>query len=344
MRIAVVSPYGLDVPGGVQTQVLEIVAGLRDRGHIAWAVGPGQNSDESFRSTGPHIRVPANRSVAPLALGPRVVRRTKRALAEAEVVHLHEPFMPLTSWAALGTHARLVVTFHADPSPLMRAVYKLGAPVTRHILRKAGALTAVSQTAATAVAGISPVIIPNGITLPELGTEERNRAQVAFLGRDEGRKGLDILLDAWPTVMARIPHANLVVMGAQRTHLPPGVTALGPVAGDEKWNLLRSSAVFCAPNLGGESFGITLLEGMAAGCAPVATDLPAFTHLLAGSGVQARAGDPLALADALAEVLGNPSHQAELAQMARRRAEEFSWPKVLDAYEAAYLGLTADSP
>lgn len=338
MRIAVVSPYALDLPGGVQTQVLEIAAGLRSRGHDAWAVGPAvRTNNEQFTSIGRYVRIPANQSVAPVALGPSVMRRTLRALAGADVVHIHEPFMPLTSWAALRADARLVVTFHADPTRLMRTIYRGMAPLTERVLRRAHAVTAVSPIAASAVVGRRPLVIPNGITLPKLSAH-RAAAQVVFVGRDEPRKGLDILLAAWPAVHERVPESRLIVMGAPRSEVPAGVTALGPVAAATKWDVLCSSAVFCAPNLGGESFGITLLEGMAAGCAAVASDLPAFTHLLGGSGVQLPAGDPIGLADTLIDVLTDRSRVTELGRQARLRAEDFSWTRVLTAYEATYNG------
>ena len=163
---------------------------------------------------------------------------------------------------------------------------------------------------------------------------------MAFLGRDEPRKGLDVLLEAWPQVVASVPDANLIVMGASRARVPAGVVTLGAVDADRKWEILTASAVFCAPNLGGESFGITLVEGMAAGCAAVASDLPAFIHVLDGAGRVFPVGDAGWLAQTLVEVLGDRDETDRLGEASLARAGDFSWERVLDAYENIYFDLT----
>ncbi len=337
-RIAVVSPYALDRPGGVQEQVLGIVKGLRGRGHDAWAVGPGNPQDvaDFVRSVGTVVDIRANRSVAPLALGPGVLVRVRRAVDGADVVHVHEPFMPLTSWGALSAGGRVVGTFHADPSATVRFAYRAAAPLLRRVVAKADAVTVVSPVAGSAIRPFcqDPIEIPNGVALPENHPEaDRRPRRVVFLGRDEPRKGLDVLLTAWPSVRNRVPDAELVVMGANRNRLPGGVTALGTVGAEQKWEVLSSGAVMCAPNLGGESFGITLVEAMAAGCAVVASDLAAFAHVLGGTGRLFRVGDATALADVLVGLLEDPAMAAALGAEGRSRAGQFSWDRVLDRYE-----------
>lgn len=340
-RIAVVSPYSLDKPGGVQEQVLGIAAGMRHRGYDAWAVGPGHPRDvpEFVRTIGRPVDVPANRSVAPVALGPGVIRRVHEAVDGADVVHVHEPFVPMASWGGLTSGSRVVATFHADPSAVIRLGYRAAAPLLRRVIDRADVVTAVSPVAASAIRplGVDSVEIPNGVAMPDTtATVIRHPRRVVFLGRDEPRKGLNILLGAWPAVRSRFPEAELVVMGARRSRLPDGVTALGIVGAEQKWEVLASGAVFCAPNLGGESFGITLVEAMAAGCAVVASDLAAFAHVLGGTGRLFPVGDEAGLVEILVGLLEDPAGTAALGERGCRRAERFSWQRVLDAYEAVY--------
>src|SRR3972149_1327720 len=129
MKVAVVSPDAFDAPGGVQDQVERIVGWLRVEGHDAWAVAPGSGGPEGTRHVGWFRSVRANRSRAPIAIDPRVVRKVGRAGAGADVVHVHEPFMPMVSLGAiLADTPPTVATFHADPGPLVRRAYRIGGP------------------------------------------------------------------------------------------------------------------------------------------------------------------------------------------------------------------------
>ena len=172
LKIAVVSPYALDLPGGVQAQAFGIAEGMRARGHDAWVVGPGESpsaADAFTKIVGPVFRVPANRSKAPVSLSPRSIRRVRDAVTGADVVHVHEPFMPVVSWVAMTTDARMVLTFHADPSQLIRTVYRWSAPLLRKVVLRADVVTAVSPVASSPLLplGVRPLEIPNGVSLPD---------------------------------------------------------------------------------------------------------------------------------------------------------------------------------
>ena len=196
-------------------------------------------------------------------------------------------------WAALRSGPPTVLTFHADPSGFIRSAYRVARPVLRSIAKSAR-VSAVSATAASAIGGAfeEAVTIPNGLDVASYRLDvPRVPRQVAFLGRPDPRKGRDLLLDAWPIVRSAVPDATLVVMGGGDPAAIEGVRFPGRVDEDEKRRYLASSEVLCAPNRGGESFGITLAEGMAAGCATVASDIPAFVDLLDGSGVHFPNGD-----------------------------------------------------
>ena len=338
MRIAVVSPYALDVPGGVQQQVTGLVARLRDMGEEAFAVAPGAGEGPDRIDVGSWIGVRANRSRAPLALSPRVFGRVRAAVSTADVVHVHEPFVPLVGWAALQIPKPTVVTFHADPSRTVRTAYRLGNRLLRRVLRGALATT-VSRTARRAVdvLEVQPEEIPNAIDVEAFRVPgNRNPRRVVFVGRPDPRKGRDLLLAAWPEVRLQVPDAELIVIGGGDEPAVDGVRYLGRVAEHRKRAVLATSAAFCAPNRGGESFGITVAEGMAAGCAVVASDLGAFSDVLAGSGLLFPNGDRSALAAALVQVLTDGDLRRRLARKARVRVLAFDWKMVTGRYLDLY--------
>jgi len=339
MRIAVVSPYSVDYPGGVQSHARELVGWLRRLGDDAWLVAPGTGSDDgSSRLVGKSLRVPANGSLAPVALDPRVLRRVRVAVAGASVVHVHEPLVPLVAWAAMRV-TPTVLTFHADPSPATRRAYRTCAPLLRRVIASASAITAVSPVAAGAIAGFAPEpqIIPNGIDAAAYRPAgvERVPGRVAFLGRDDRRKGLDVLRKAWPGIRAAVPGATARIMGAGGDD-GDGLVYLGRVDDATKVNELAAATVFCAPNRGGESFGITLVEGMAAGCAVVAADLPAFRSAAGSAAVFVPVGDSGALAERCVSLLTDAGAAARLGADGRAQSEQYDWAKIVPRYRRLY--------
>lgn len=339
MKIAVVCPYDLGAVGGVQGQVGSLVEWLREAGHEAWAVAPGSGGPAGTRHVGPVLKVPANRSRAPITLDPRAVSRVRAAVAGADVVHVHEPLVPMTGPAALyAGEAPRVGTFHADTSAMMRRFYRGAAPLLRRLMRRLAVATAVSPVAAEGVGAFTAVqIVPNGLDTARYRVgEARVPRRVVFLGRDDPRKGLDILLQAWPLVAAGVPGAELRVLGAQRPSGPEGVVFLGRVEEEEKLRELGEAAVLCAPNLGGESFGLIVAEGLAAGCAVVASDLPAFRHVAGEAAHLVPPGDAAALSRALTEVLSDEGEVARLSGMGRHQVARFDRAAVLAGYLEAY--------
>lgn len=346
MRIAVVSPYALDVPGGVQAQVIELAAQLRFRDHEATVIGPGAGSLEHSVDVGGSVGIPANGAIAPVAVNPASWARVRKALATAELVHVHEPLMPIVGWAALRGDAPRVLTFHADPSDAVRRVYRAAGPLIRRGIRNAGAVTAVSPLAASAVEPLASYldIVPNALDVAGYAVGvERHPQRVAFLGRPDRRKGRDVLLEAWPHVRGRHPGAELVVMGGGDAPDIDGVRFAGRVDEHEKRHLLASASIFCAPNRGGESFGITVAEGMAAGCAVVASDLAAFRHVLDGTGAHFANGDALALARELGDLLDDGQRRNRLAAASSARVRAFDWSVVVDRYLDIYTRATGSA-
>lgn len=337
MKIAVVSPYGLDHRGGVQDQVIRLKEWMEAAGHEAWIVAPG--SGEGWHPAGKVVLLPANRSMAPLALTPGAVRQALAAVAGADVVHLHEPLMPAVSiGVARRCRQPLVGTFHADPSPTGRRLLRLARGPLQRVVNRLQVVTAVSEVAAAAVSSLAaPRLIPNGIDTAAFAVAEPRRdGRVVFIGRDEPRKGLDTLLQAWPAVRAQHRDAELIVISDSKRPAPSGAHFVGRVDDEEKVRLLASASVLAAPNTGGESFGLVVAEGMAAGCAVVASGLPAFVAVLGDAGVYARPGDVAGWSRHIAALLGDPALARSLGARGRDRAGIFDMSRVGRSYLEAY--------
>ncbi len=332
MRIGLVCPYDMGAPGGVQAQVRGLAAALIGLGHDVKVVAPGVVEEDLGRVR----RIRANRSVAPIALGPGIGRKVKERLAHCDIVHVHEPLMPSVSLSALRSGRPTVATFHAAPAGGVRLLYKALGPVARRRLDHAVS-TAVSRTAAEAagILGIESTIVPNGVFVPSAVKDQADRHGVLFIGRDEPRKGLSALLAAWPLVQKVSPDSELTIVGVEGTD-GPNLRFLGNVDEATKQRLLASSAVLCAPNLGGESFGVVVAEGMAGGCAVVCSDLPAFADV-GGDGVATfPVGNVPALALLLASLLSDGERRSALAGRARERVRCYAWATVTEDYLRAY--------
>ncbi|QQS00504.1 MAG: glycosyltransferase family 4 protein [Austwickia sp.] len=372
MRIGIVCPYSFDVPGGVQFHVRDLAEHLIDTGHHVRVLAPADEDTPLppyVEGTGKAVPIPYNGSVARLAFGPITAGRVARWLDQGnfDVVHIHEPIAPSLSILALwAVEGPTIATFHTSfvRSRAMQAAY----PMVRGSIEKIHGRIAVSESARETVIthiGGDAVVIPNGVFVDRFATAAPDPAwqgtpqapTVAFLGRiDEPRKGLPLVLEAMPAVLRRHPGARLLVAGygdadAARARLGPdterSVEILGGIDDDAKARLLASVDAYVAPHTGGESFGIVLVEAMAAGAPVVASDLPAFSRVLdAGRcGVLFPTGDAGALGEALADLLADPRRRHALCEAGRRHARRYDWSSVaadvLAVYETVLEGTTA---
>jgi phosphatidylinositol alpha-mannosyltransferase len=336
VKIGLVCPYDLSAPGGVQHQVAGLADHFRNEDHEVVVVGPSSSpATDGMVRLGDVIRFDANGSTVPIMVDPGGFRRAREALSGVDVVHIHEPLMPLAGWCGLrAARTNRVLTFHADPGPAARRAYRL---LGKTWPRPPGVLTAVSQAAAGAIPWDQVSIVPNGIDVGSYRVAaERLVYRVAFLGRDEPRKGLDVLLEAWPSVVGAVPEAELIVIGARRTESSPSVRFLGRVDADEKRRVLASSTLLVTPNLGGESFGIVGIEALAAGAVVVASDLPGFREALGEAACFVPPGDVKGLAITLIRLLRTPSEVALMRRRGENQVEAFDWPVVSAGYLEAY--------
>jgi phosphatidylinositol alpha-mannosyltransferase len=329
MRIGMVCPYSFDVPGGVQSHVLQLAEVMRARGHFVSVLAPSSprvRLPDYVVSAGRAVPIPYNGSVARLQFSPAVHGRVRRWLADGnfDVLHLHEPNAPsLSMWALRVAEGPIVATFHASTTKSLTLSVFQG--VLRPWHEKIVGRIAVSDLARRwqmEALGSDAVEIPNGVDVssfalaPRLDGYPRPGKTVLFLGRyDEPRKGMAVLLDALPLLVEQFPDVQLLIVGrgdedelrSAAGDLAGHLRFLGQVDDAGKASALRSADVYCAPNTGGESFGIVLVEAMAAGTAVVAADLDAFRRVLRDgeAGRLVPVSDSAALAGALAEVLAN---------------------------------------
>src|SRR6266540_3971476 len=358
MRIVQACPYSWDAPGGVQVHVRQLAEHLRGRGHEVLVIAPGERraNRPGLLIAGRPVRIPYNGSVAPISPWPSTLRAVGAALAEfePELVHVHEPFAPSVSLAAvLRSKAPVVATFHAYAE--RSRLRDVAAPALRRVWRRLDVRIAVSEAAASFAGrrmGDGMVVVPNGVdvelfshAVPAGGLPEGRR--ILFVNRLEPRKGFRVAVEAFGILAADHPDAVLVVAGdgAEREAvgaLPPEVrrrvAMLGHVPHDDLPPYPAACEVFVGPARGGESFGIVLVEAMAAGLPVVASDIPGYREVVRDGvdGVLVPPWDPVSLAAGVRTVLDDPTLAARLVRAGRARAEEFSWDTVVARLEALY--------
>ncbi len=363
MRVGLVCPYTWDVPGGVQEHIMNLAEALIDLGHQVSVISPADD-DTPLPSyvvpAGRAVPVPYNGSVARLAFGFLSASRVKRWLKEGgfDVLHVHEPAAPslslLACWVADGP---IVATVHTA-IPRSRAMHA-AEPILQSALEKISGRIAVSEAARTTLVehfGGDAVLIPNGVPVQKFEKADPlpgwpgPGGALGFLGRmDEPRKGFAILLRAFEMLAAERPGLRLLVAGHGDAHealarapaaLRDRIVVLGQVSDADKVRVYHSVDVFCAPNTGGESFGIVLAEAMAAGAPIVASDLDAFRQVLrrGEAGELFPTGNAAELAAAARRLLDQPELRAGLSAAASAAVRAYDWPivarDVVRVYEA----------
>ena len=357
LRVAMVCPYSLSVPGGVQAQVMGLSRELRKMGVEVRVLAPCDGPPPATFVTplGNSLPTSANGSVAPFAPDPSCALRTIRALTDEQfhILHIHEPYVPGASQTATLLHtAPIVATFHAaGDSSSYRYLKSPIKAAAKNVLVN----IAVSKDAAELphrYIGGEYEIQFNGVELDDYRNAKPHPTEgptIFFCARHEERKGLDVLLAAFAELA---PDTRLWVGGSgpdtaklrkQYQH-EPRIEWLGRVSDEEKISRLRGAHIFCAPSLHGESFGVVLIEAMAAETAIVASGLDGYRNV-ATDGVDAllvEPGDPGALAAGLRKLLDDPAAAAALTAAGAARANDFSMATLAQIYLGHYRRLAAE--
>jgi phosphatidylinositol alpha-mannosyltransferase len=373
MRIALVSPYSWSFPGGVTRHVDALAREFLSDGHHVRVLSPVDPDDRITHllhrrapdptplpdyvvPLGRTTSLPMNGAMSCLSVTPDSVARLRRELraGDFDVIHVHEPIAPYVGWDActFDAGAPVVGTFHAYssgwlPNTIARAI---GA---RRVLNRLHARIAVSEAArwtGERFFGGTYDVIPNGVDAggaPRGPKPPSDSLRIVFIGREEERKGLPMLLSAFAGLRRHIP-VRLAVIGAAHDAVEPllaqveggmdGIEVLGRVEDAELWRRLHVADVLCAPSLGGESFGMVLTEAFAAGTPVVASDIAGYRQVVSHGrdGLLVPPGDALALAEALRSLWLDPARRAQMGVAARRRAEDFAWPQVARQITTVY--------
>ncbi|MDD5748374.1 MAG: glycosyltransferase family 4 protein [Actinomycetota bacterium] len=355
MKILMVSPYSWARPGGVNSHIKGLSRELLSRGHRISIIAPdgkGEMDGIEILNAGKSIPVPSNGSIARIALSPLVFKRVRSTLENGyDVIHVHEPLVPFVSIASvIFSDSRTVGTFHSSGS---RSVpYGFAKITLKGVHEKLDCLIAVSDASRRFVSKYFPgdyKVIPNGVDTGLFFPRETRPSgfagapSILFLGRNEPRKGFSTLLEAFKIVLREID-CFLVVVGSGfdsrslEKDFQDKILIAGELSDEELPSYISASNVLCAPSLGGESFGIVLLEAMACGTPVVASDIAGYCDVVkaTGGGILFRKGNASELASSLIRVLKHENLRNELKGKAISGANEFSWKKLAIEVEKCY--------
>lgn len=361
-KVGMVCPYDWSYPGGVRTHIEGLSSALRNKGIEVEIMAPASSPEASIYALGKTVGIPYNGSVArlnfSLAARGRIAKRLRRG--DIDLLHIHEPFSPSVSFLALmQSSLPTVATFHMSRE--RSVAYFVARPLLEHFGRKIDHRIVVSEAARSLITRYLPprpgaeTLLPNAIEVARYREASPDPALesikpfVLFVGRNEPRKGLAVLLQAMKKVR-EVTNASLVVGGAGSEEIlglsgeiPEWVHALGSVPQERLPSVYASADVFCAPSLGGESFGLILTEGMATGRPVVASDIPGYRYAAGDAVAFCPPGDPSALAASLISVLTDPHLAADMSKRAESRAREFDWEVLVDRVIEIYRSATGRS-
>ncbi len=362
MKIGLVTPYVYPLPGGVNQHVRYLYENLRLRGHdvriLTSSHGLQRASEGDVIRIGKGFSMPANGSVGTITVSPRFLSQVRDVLdrEQFDVLHFHEPFVPFLSLVFLGlSNSVNIATFHAFGG--FSPAYQIGSRLMRPSAGRIHGRIAVSAVARHFVERFFPgdyKVIPNGVDVARfqravpIARWQDGTKNILFVGRFEARKGLLDLLKAFRILRKTGCECRLLVVGggpqekeARRylmTRKLGGVEFLGRVGDDERDALFKTADVYCSPATGRESFGIVLLEAMAAGTAIVASDIHGYKGVVrrGREGLLVPPGKPKAIAAALAHLLSDDEAREAMARSGLERAQEFSWERVTAKVEDYY--------
>lgn len=356
MKVGMVCPYDWSHPGGVRTHIVGLSNALRRKGVEVEIMAPASSGEPGIFALGRTLGIPYNGSVARLNFSFAARTRIAKRLAggDLDLLHIHEPFAPSVSFLALmQTTLPAVATFHAHRDRSL--AYALARPLLERFGGKVDHRIVVSEAARSLISRYLPspraaeTLLPNGVEVAMYRDADEDPEMAAlkpfvlFVGRAEPRKGLRPLVRAMELVR-RSWDGRLVIAGSNRKEaeeqaggaLPGWAEAIGPVGQERLPGLYRSAEVFCAPSVGGESFGYILAEAMAAGTPVVASSLPGYIQASGGAALFAPPGDVDGLSAKLLTVLTNGELAQELSDKGRARALELDWDVLVDVVVGIY--------
>ena len=371
MKIAMVSPYDFAWPGGVTAHVSQLAQQLTECGHQVKVLAPHSSSRhdtqlDALVPMGRSVPVPSGGSIARVSLSWRVYGRVREVLEQEcfDIIHLHEPLAPVLPLCVLECSNTVNVgTFHAYYH--RQHLYRFSQPIVKRWHQRLHGGIAVSPAAHQYVHNFFPReyrIIPNGIDVDHFSRNcepwpqfQDGKTNILFVGRMEKRKGLKYLLEAYGRLKWEYPNIRLIVVGPgnldKDSHRilsarnPRDVVLVGGVSYHDLPRYYASADIYCSPATGQESFGIVLLEAMAAGRPIVASAIEGYMGIIKSGeqGLLFPRRDPEALAETLAVLINNPEYAQQLGATGRRMVEQYRWKAVARQVEAYYHDCIAES-
>ncbi len=354
MKVGLVSPYVYPLPGGVTQHVRYLYENMRLRGHdvriLTSSHGLQRASEGDIIRIGKGFSMPVNGSVGTITLSPRFVSQVREMLERErfDLLHFHEPFVPFLSPIILRLSTSVnIATFHAYGG--FAPSYEFGSRVMKGSAARLHGRIAVSGAAKHFIDRYFPgeyKVIPNGVDIDRfrkavpIARWQDGTRNLLFVGRHEPRKGLLELLKAFRILRKTGCDCRLLVVGtgplqreARRyvaTRRLKGVEFLGRVSDEEKAQLFRTADIYVSPATGGESFGIVLLEAMAAGTPIVASDIHGYKGVVrrGQEALLVAPRQPKLIAAAAAQLLSNDELREAMGAAGVKRAQEFSWERV----------------
>lgn len=360
LRVCHVTSAYLPYPSGVGEYVHSLAAAQRAQGHdvriLTAAFGPDDPPEAGVTRIGRIIRLPGNGSFATCPWGWNLSGRVKRALAAIlpDIVHLHGAFPPdLAYWALKHARCPAVMGFHSLLSGPLAPLGRVLARLHGRQRRRIGGRIALSHSSLAFNRLCFPGdwrVIPGGVDTDRFRPVDAPAGrQILFVGRLDWRKGVGIAIASLAKVRERVGDARLTVVGTgpmersarqlvRKLRLDEAVSFHGYVGRDRLPHYFGDAAAFCAPSLGGEGFGLVLLEAMASGVPVAASAIPGYSDVVEDgrTGLLFPAGNATALADCLVRVLGDPVLARDLAERGRTHAESMSWTNVAAQVEQYY--------
>jgi phosphatidylinositol alpha-mannosyltransferase len=375
MKIALVSPYDFAYPGGVANHISSLYKYLTNMGHEVKVIAPASKAvttfGDDFTTIGKPRPIPTSGSVIRISLSVRLASTIKEVLdrEKFDIVHLHEPFMPMLCSAVLRfSNTVNIGTFHAsDGTPGYNFAWPLGRMMVKRRTYKLDGKIAVSKSAmryASKYVSGDFTIIPNGIDLehfspdvPPLPQFNDGRPNILFLGRLEKRKGLDYLFRAYRQVKQEMPEVRLLIVGPGtrlrkrferwvRQHKMKDVIFTGAATYADLPRYYKTADIFCSPATGRESFGIVLVEAMSMGKPVVATTIEGYASVVTHGeeGLLVPPKDSGKLAQALLILLKDKALQQRMGEKGKLTARNYSWEKIARSVFDFYLKAMSTSP
>lgn len=367
MKIALVSPYDFAYPGGVANHISSLDLQFTCMGHDVKVIAPAsriiKDFEDRFIAIGRPYPIPSSDSVIRVPISMHLAPTIKKVLAreQFDIIHLHEPFMPMLCSAMVRFSNTVTVgTFHAAEG---KPGYNWGRPISTWLIQRRlhnlHGRIAVSKPAQEYHSKYIPgsyEIIPNGIDLERFSDSvtpmerfQDGKLNILFVGRLEFRKGLNYLLNAFLRVKQEIPESRLIVVGpgtrlrkryerwVSKTGLKDVVFA-GYVSNEDKARYYKTADIFCAPATSRESFGIVLLEAMAAGKPVVATNIPGYASVVSDGedGLLVPPQNYQELARALLTLLNDEALRKQMGARGKAKSRDYSWEivarRIMDYY------------